>query len=177
MKKTLIICFLTCLILGCSSKKNNDQTQSVNAKVEQGILTCQTDINSNSPFENDSLIYNTLRTNSNVSVTFDAYKNRHVENTMDTVFHFAFDASKISFYKTNSELWVYKMILKSPEFKTKFGLSIGDKITNEFDQYSCTAIEEATREFILSEIEGLTTLKFKLDNKKITEIVYDGYAD
>ncbi len=178
MKKSFIIIGIL-FAISCQSEIKKSKTEVViQEPPELDSVVCYADLVNTFPFETDSAIFSNLRHDSAIKQKIKTYLNKHVDSEIDSVFTFYKDSSFIQFYKTSSEIWVYNMTLKSPILTTRFGLKVGDKMTDEkLKEVGCQAIDNNVRKFVFMEVEGLTWISFILNNKIIKEISYHGYAD
>jgi hypothetical protein len=175
--KTFIYILILSVCIACSpptESDNNGASEEISQIATNDSLICHTTLISTHPFESDSMIYIQMQSMENVELHKEVYINRHVENTFDTVLKYSFNNSHVSFYQTESELWVIRMDLNSTGIKTKFGFGVGDKFSSISD---CQSINSNTRQFVLSETEGLTSISFELENGIVTNIMYSGYND
>jgi hypothetical protein len=183
MMKHLITLFLFTVIFSCSGPQGRDilsqniiKTTSIKENLNDTLI-CYLDILSNTPFENDSLIIETIKELPGVQKDVKTYKNRHVDNAIDSVITYSFNSSRVQVYKTDNEQWVYNMSLTSPELKTKFGIGVNNKISNITGIDNCNNIDSGLRVLILSELEGLTSLVFTIEKGIVKKVEYSGYAD
>ena len=176
MKRFIYILILS-VCVACSPPTESDNkgaSEEISQIATNDSLICHTTLISTHPFESDSMIYIQMQSMENVELHKEVFINRHVENTFDTVLKYSFNNSHVSFYQTESELWVIRMDLNSTGIKTKFGFGVGDKFSSISD---CQSINSNTRQFVLSETEGLTSISFELENGIVTNIKYSGYND
>jgi len=177
MKKLLLIIVLTSLIFSCTQSKNNSmQKNDVTISEEETQVTLQ----SEQYVENDSLIsllesdLNFFIKNSKFSLEKEPVENQHVNNVVDTIKIFRSNQSKIKTYKSATEEWVFEAHIVDSEFKFLDFINIGSDITKLEKKMKIVIDSDILK---IGNLEQTSVFVFKLKDRKLKEVTYEGYVD
>ncbi len=190
MKIRLLSILILGLTISCSQsteKKtetvSSDTTSSENTKVTEKInrdslkdtLTIVDSGLTTNPFDLGKDPLKILTSIDIAKVDYQTYRNRHVDNQIDTSFQVIIKVDTFEVYKTASENWVTAARINSDHFPTKQGIRIGMTKAEVKEQLKST---ENFPDFVrLQNLEVLEWIDLKFKKDKLEKIEFKGYMD
>lgn len=113
----------------------------------------------------------------NVKADFKTYKNRHVENQIDTVFQINIEADYFEVYKTASENWLTIAKVVTENFQTRQGVKVGMTKSEVKKQLNLISTEKLPDHLRLQNLEVLEWFDFEFKNDRLETINFTGYID
>lgn len=157
------------------SSDNTVESEKTNSDLSKDTLTIVDSEYTIDPFD---LGENPLKRLTSVDIAktdYQTYKNRHVDNQIDTSFQVTIKIDTFEVYKTASENWVIAASINSARFPTKQGIRIGMTKSEVKEQLKSAENFPDFVRFQNLEVLEWVDLKFKDDQLKSIE--FKGYMD
>ena len=130
--------------------------------------------------ENDSLLskmendLDKIASDPQFTIDKKPVKNRHLDNVIDTIVTHSFGKSKLEFYKTQNEKWIYGARIENSNFYFLDSINVG-KSKKALEEQIATELKSDVIK--IGNLEQTSVFVFKIENGKILEIIYEGYVD
>lgn len=176
MKEKLVYLFIFLGFVSCIQKEKGSSSteKAFNNNDPVNVITEQIIKNDTllATLEND---LNEMVKNPKFSVDKEFVNNRHVDNVIDTISTFKFNATSVQSYKTSTEAeWVIEAQIQNTDFKLAYEITVG------MDKKSLANILKTKLNSDLIKIsneEETSVFVFKFQNNLLTVILYKGYVD
>lgn len=158
-----------------SSHKTAKTEEIVNSAPPKDTLTIVDSEFTIDPFDFGENPLKRLTSIESSSTNYQTYKNRHVDNQIDTSFQVIINVDTFEVYKTASENWVTAADITSDRFPTRQGIRIGMTKSEVKEQLkSAKNFPDLVR---LQNLEVLEWIDLKFENDRLEKIEFKGYMD
>lgn len=146
------------------------------AQQKDSLTIVNSDFTTN-PFELGENPLDKLISVENVKTAYKTYKNRHVENQIDTVFQIKIEGDYFEVYKSASENWLIEAKVLTENFQTRQGVKVGMTKSEVKEQLNLTSIEKLPDHLRLQNREVLEWFDLQFKNDRLETIKFNGYVD
>lgn len=158
-----------------SSSDKATMKEKVNSDPVKDTLTIVNSEFTIDPFDFGENPLKRLTSMESSSTNYQTYKNRHVDNQIDTSFQVIIKVDTFEVYKTASENWVTAADINSDRFSTRQGIRIGMTKSEVKEQLkSADNFPDFVR---LQNLEVLEWIDLKFKNDRLEKIEFKGYMD